>query len=317
MKGESSIQVDKLVQIADYLRAEREKQGISLEEIAIKTFIPQRLLQALDEGHIERLPEPVFVQGFIRRYADSLGLDGTELAKTFPVEAPPTDPKPTEAEATTAPSPVVLKEPIVSATPAAPNVDRRSADSGLPLPYILGGIAAVLVLGLGAFSLFNRPQVASAPQQGTTSNDISSSNSTNLSAPVSPTPSAQASASPAPNASPSPTASSEPVTQASPLPGSGVEVAVNVRDGDSWMEVVVDGKTEFEGTLKQGTQKTWTAKEKLSLISGNAGAVYITYNQGTEQKLGNLGEVKEMTFPLKTEAPNQENSSQVTPSPSN
>lgn len=316
MKGESAVQVDKLVQIADYLRAEREKQGISLEEIAIKTFIPQRLLQALDEGHIERLPEPVFVQGFIRRYADSLGLDGTEIAKTFPVEAPPTDPKPAEPEVSATPSPITTKEPIAAFTPA-PISDRTSSSSGFPLPYVVGGVAAALVLGLGAFSLFNRPQVASAPQPGTTSNSTASNNSTNLSAPVSPTPSVQASVSPVPSASPSPTASSEPAAQGSPLPGSGVEVAVDARDGDSWMEVVVDGKTEFEGTLKQGTQKTWTAKEKLSLISGNAGAVYITYNQGAEQKLGKLGEVKEMTFPLKTETPNQETPNPINPSPSN
>jgi cytoskeletal protein RodZ len=77
-------QTEQLKEIGAYLRQLRQEQSISTEEVAAKTFIPLRILKALEEGQPEHLPEAVFIQGFIRRYADVLDLDGAALAKTFP-----------------------------------------------------------------------------------------------------------------------------------------------------------------------------------------------------------------------------------------
>jgi cytoskeletal protein RodZ len=83
-------QAERLKEIGAYLRQVRQEQSISTEEVATKTFIPLRLLKALEEGQSDQLPEPVFIQGFIRRYADVLNLDGVALAKTFPLNLLPT-----------------------------------------------------------------------------------------------------------------------------------------------------------------------------------------------------------------------------------
>jgi cytoskeleton protein RodZ len=85
--------VEQLQRISEQLKQAREQSGIALEEIAAKTYIPLRLLRAMDEGKFERLPEPVFIQGFIKRYADEVGLDGSALSKEF-VVAPPALKKP-------------------------------------------------------------------------------------------------------------------------------------------------------------------------------------------------------------------------------
>jgi cytoskeletal protein RodZ len=63
----------------------RLEQGFSLEEMVIMTKISQRLLQAIEQGNLDELPEPVYVQGLIRQFADTLGLNGTEFASAFPV----------------------------------------------------------------------------------------------------------------------------------------------------------------------------------------------------------------------------------------
>ncbi|WP_421656564.1 RodZ domain-containing protein [Leptothermofonsia sp. ETS-13] len=305
MKAESSIQIEKLKQISDYLHNERERQAISLEEVAVKTFIPLRLLQALEQGQVERLPEPVFVQGFIRRYADALGLDGMALAKTFPVEPPPAAPHSPEPESLKAESAIEkLSGEIVASVVSPPH--SPTSRTRVPLPYVVSGSVAVVLLAAGAFSLFNRPQTAGnsvTSQEGT----IAPSTTPNPQTSIEPTPSdAQSQPSLTAPSEASPTLAPEPSAQELPIDGP-VEVAIDLRDGDSWMEVVVDGKTEFEGTLKKGTQRTWTAEKNILLISGNAGAVYVTYNQGEEKKLGNLGEVKEVTFPPKSEALSQTN----------
>ncbi len=80
---------ENLKRVAQKLVQAREAQGISLEEIATKTFIPMRILKALEAGETFKLPEPIFVQGFIKRYAKLVGLDGETLAKEIPLNTQP------------------------------------------------------------------------------------------------------------------------------------------------------------------------------------------------------------------------------------
>lgn len=79
-------QVERLMQIGAYLRHIREENGLTLEDVAATTMIQSRLLKAIEAGKLHQLPEPVYIQGFIRRYADALGLDGLEFADAFPAE---------------------------------------------------------------------------------------------------------------------------------------------------------------------------------------------------------------------------------------
>lgn len=86
MKGSDEAQAEQVTRIGAYLRQEREQRSISLESVAVKTYIPLRLLTALEQGQADKLPQSIFVQGFVRRYADAIGLDGMALSKTFVVE---------------------------------------------------------------------------------------------------------------------------------------------------------------------------------------------------------------------------------------
>jgi cytoskeletal protein RodZ len=81
-------QAERLAELGDRLRHYRQKQNLSLQTIAEKTLIPVRLLVAIEDGKLDQLPEPVYVQGFIRRYADAIGLDGAEFASIFPAQLP-------------------------------------------------------------------------------------------------------------------------------------------------------------------------------------------------------------------------------------
>ncbi len=78
-------QQEQLKEIGAYLAQVRQEKSIRVEEIAAKTLIRQTFLEALEEGRFEDLPEPIYVQGFIRRYGDILGLDGTSLARSFAI----------------------------------------------------------------------------------------------------------------------------------------------------------------------------------------------------------------------------------------
>ncbi|MBE9079536.1 helix-turn-helix domain-containing protein [Romeria aff. gracilis LEGE 07310] len=79
----NAAQWEQLSKIGAFLRETREKHDKSLDDIAISTYIRPPILAALEAADPDRLPEPVYVQGFIRRYAEALGLDGQALAQQF------------------------------------------------------------------------------------------------------------------------------------------------------------------------------------------------------------------------------------------
>lgn len=77
-------QVDKLKEIGSQMRQVREEKSVSIDEVATKTRIQARLLVAIEEGNLDSLPEPVYIQGLIKQFAEALGLNGSEYASAFP-----------------------------------------------------------------------------------------------------------------------------------------------------------------------------------------------------------------------------------------
>jgi len=65
------------------LRQARERRDLSLDEVATKTRVQRRYLQALEEGTVDKLPEPVYARGFLKKYADFLGLDSAGIAERY------------------------------------------------------------------------------------------------------------------------------------------------------------------------------------------------------------------------------------------
>lgn len=60
---------------AEDLRKGREAAGLSLEELGVRTRVPQRHLEALEEGRYAALPGITYCAGFSRVYAREVGLD--------------------------------------------------------------------------------------------------------------------------------------------------------------------------------------------------------------------------------------------------
>ena len=73
-------QVQKLSEIGTQLHNVRSQKRLSLPDVAAKTMIQERFLEAIEKGQPEELPEALYVRGFIRRYAELLGLNGIDIA---------------------------------------------------------------------------------------------------------------------------------------------------------------------------------------------------------------------------------------------
>jgi hypothetical protein len=318
---------EQLKQIADRLKQAREDKGIALEEIASQTYIPLRLLKAMDEGKFERLPEPVFIQGFIRRYGDAIGLDGSDLAKSFVVEPPPFR-KPaeeflsrdTEDEAN-APAPVrnpraanfQVPEPMAPEPPLAlpaPKVEEKTVlpepdqpsnvipagpiftEDPTPTPSQWEGDSGSGASsgGKGLYWFFGLLALGLIGLAALLINQPKPAPNRNSAGSSSSTPALTSSTNPATS---SPTVS--PNSTASPASAGAVNVKINVTD-PSWIRVTVDDKVVFEGELPTGTQRGWSGKT-VKLFTGNGQGVNYSYNNAPFKPMNNVADVADLTFP--------------------
>lgn len=65
------------------LREVRERMGWKLPEVADGLRIRPEFLSAMEHGDLSSLPGPAYRAGFVRSYAQALGLDGEEILRRF------------------------------------------------------------------------------------------------------------------------------------------------------------------------------------------------------------------------------------------
>lgn len=134
-------QVARLNEIGSVLQQRRIELSLSEEEAAALIHIRVGLLKAIENGQADELPQPVFIQGLLRRYGDALGLDGAGLADTFPISFSIEEPDASVQE-------VIL----------APTIPKN-----LYLIGITGLLAVVAVIGL--FYVLHSPSNDSSPNR--------------------------------------------------------------------------------------------------------------------------------------------------------
>lgn len=72
-----------MFEIGNSLREARLRQGLDLPQVEHATKIRGKYLLALEDEHFEVLPAETYVRGFLRTYADALGLDGQLYVDEF------------------------------------------------------------------------------------------------------------------------------------------------------------------------------------------------------------------------------------------
>jgi len=65
-----------MFELGNSLRDTRTKQGLDVVEVELATKIRAKYLRALEDEAFDVLPSETYVKGFLRSYADFLGLDG-------------------------------------------------------------------------------------------------------------------------------------------------------------------------------------------------------------------------------------------------
>ena len=72
-----------MFEIGASLREARLRQSLDFPELEERTKIRPKYLRALEDERFDILPAPTYVRGFLRSYAESLGLDGQPFVDEY------------------------------------------------------------------------------------------------------------------------------------------------------------------------------------------------------------------------------------------
>lgn len=314
------------------LKARREAKGLTVEELAARIKLSARTLRSIEDGSMDGLPHAVYARGFVRSYAQLIGLEKDEidegLDSVFPL--------PSGHDAHPLPGPIDRQR----------NKGRRSVgDKFIALIIVLvllvlpvtGGWFIVTRYGDSIIEWVKQPFIAapseprpeafqepplvddntvepadSAENGGQTPQSAQESAPPGAGEPADsplagisgteqelPPASGETTTSPATPASSSTALaqieSSVAVPEATPAPGEHtLQIAAQQA---CWVRVQADGANVRSFEMKQGETSFWPFKRSLELTLGNAGGVTIRYNGQPYALNARSGEVKTVQFP--------------------
>jgi cytoskeletal protein RodZ len=65
------------------LKQIRERMGVDLKTVSVETKISLKILQWIEEENAEQLPALVYLKGFLKGYAQCLGLDPGKVIEDY------------------------------------------------------------------------------------------------------------------------------------------------------------------------------------------------------------------------------------------
>jgi cytoskeleton protein RodZ len=265
------------------LRAARERVGWSLPDVAAGLHIRLSYLEALEEGRIAALPGNAYALGFLRTYANALGLDPNEITRRFKAEAAAVTEKteldfPMPVPERGVPAGAVVLLGVVLAVGAYVGWYRLSGEGKLPaetstqVPTRLAPLAEQVV-----------PPSAPPP--------VSAAAAPSPPAPIGPMQLVTVDPPPVPSVSPS-SAAAAPLPP--PVSASADQPRIVLRaSADAWVQVRDrSGPVLLNRVLHAGDTWDVPAKANLLLTTGNAGGTDLVVDGVTSPSLGGNGAVR-------------------------
>jgi cytoskeletal protein RodZ len=283
--------------IGQRLREAREAKGCTLEDAERVTRIRAKFLAALEDEAFGALPSEAHARGFLRNYAQFLGLDADQAVAQFNDGAGTKLRFPLPRVASRArPSP-----PSKPAPQAEPQVPVRKRGLRLFSSDVL--VAGVVTVGLALLLLWGGSQVLNDVNARATSGP-SATAVTGLASP--------GTLASAPTATPTPAEAEATPTLPLPTPlesYAGVNVSVRAEQR-IWLSVRTDGAEVFAGLMRPGEARDFVGQSVVELTTGNGRGTRVVWNGRDQGTLGEVGQVVTrlwtldgMVFPTPTNTP--------------
>jgi cytoskeletal protein RodZ len=280
-------------EISFAIKQRRELLGLSIEDIEEHTHIPAHYIGYLESGQFDSFPSPVQARGMLGNYVNFLEMDASAILLRY-AEAlqaglavrQRTSSGPAEKSRTAQGSqrvPVRQRMPLWLRSLVSPDT------------FFIGGVGIAVILvtiwGIGRIT----QSISQAVPQPTA-------------------PSLAEVLVPSDTPLPSPTgtllvtptlelvdigdeeAAEETGIPTVPISGqANVQLYIITRQR-TYLRVTVDGVVEFDGRVNAGINLTFTGSQSVEVLTGNAAALQIFFNQQDMGSLGILGEVIDLVF---------------------
>lgn len=274
--------------LGSYLRQERERQRVSLQDIAAATKIQLKFLEALEHDDYDQLPATPFVVGFLRAYAQYIALDAEMVLTAYrslyrTPEPPDVVGRPVPAPTPSPPRGQILRlvaflavfgvitgliihelrrgqpsrSPVVSFPAAVPGQTVETT-AGPALP-VLPVAPRTEPVGTVPALVATLPAPPARGEQGPSLTALGTSEAASLPAPV---------------ATPGPAKASE----GGGAEHAGVLVLQARAVDDTWLRVEIDGDKRYTLLLTSGKSMQWEAAERFRLTIGNARGTRLALN---------------------------------------
>lgn len=271
-------------EIGQKLHRQRELLGLSLEDVERHTRLRLHQLQRLEEGDFDAMPSPVQGRGMLNNYAIFLGLDPEELLLRYADGL--------QSRLAVRHSAQSRRRALIPARMRLPSSLQRWLSVELFITVIvIAFLIGFVVWGMGRIFSINAEEEPTPTSPSIA--DVLLAPQTPSETPTTMTPTAtQPAALPAIVNQPTITNTLE--TQAITIPGL-VQLNVTIRQR-AWMRVLVDGKVEFEGRVLAGTAYQFSGEEQVEILTGNAAALQVLFNQKDMGTLGTFGQVIDQIY---------------------
>lgn len=272
-------------EIGQILEKKRLEKGLSLKDVEQATKIRTRYLEGLEREDPTMLPDPVYARGFLKTYANFLGLDGEQLARDLKDRRSPRRDRQINYES---PEQSSFEQPLIS--PGGIGGTGRQRISGATILTIT---LAVLVLATVIGVLY---YIGSRSSGGGAEEAIEE--------PV-------AEQQPEPSSSQEPSKQEEPAAETTsgtkettdvaedtqPAPKT-VPATVRVLDSSTGMTIFADRTVVYDGVAQPGFSQTFEPQDVLTVSTANGGAVEVEVNGQNLGRLGRLGQPVTRDFPV-------------------
>ncbi|MEJ7818819.1 MAG: RodZ domain-containing protein [Rubrobacteraceae bacterium] len=279
----------------------RQEKGLSLGDVEQATKIRKRYLEGLERDDYTVLPDAVYVQGFLKTYANYLGLDGEEISDRLKKRRAPRRERQIKYEI---PVKTESARPLLSPVGLAGTEKRRISTATLltvaiAVLVLAAVIGALYYVGSGSLPAGN----AGAPgpderEQAQPKQELASESKKEQAAPENPDNNADSGAQNA-NNKPERKQASAKEKQPTKAPDT-LRVEVRVKGSASWLSVLTDGEVAFNQLGEPGFSQVFEADDGVSVSAGNAGSVSVRVNGQDAGVLGGPGEVLTRNFTKKT-----------------
>ena len=280
-------------EIGRLLEQKRKERGLSLEEVEQATKIRKRYLTGLERDNYSILPDAVYARGFLKTYANYLGLDGEALSrqlksstKTRRERGIDYNPRP-ESD---------FEQPLIAPSGLRGAQKRRVSTSAI-VTLIVAVLALAAVIGALYFvgrgvqvSKEGNPPSGESPPRQEQQNVAGKEKASE----------AGSAKEGAVGSNGTATGDQKPAVAKQSAPPDTLRVLVSVSERPSWILIRTDGTAVYEQVAQPGFSKTFEAEQRLYIKSGDAGAVTVKINGQDAGPLGGAGEIVARNYTLKT-----------------